>query len=169
MLESAANAHAEVGAPREGTSGMTLPRKILVPTDFSECADNALAYAVKLAAQLDATLHLVHAITISVGSFPEIGVAQAAWAAETSMKNAQESIDKRSAQYADQVPFAPSVIDVGDARDVIDGIAATMGADLIVMGTHGRRGLRRFLLGSVAESVVRSAPCPVLTVPIKPA
>ena len=147
---------------------MTLPRKILVPTDFSECADNALAYAVSLAARLDATIHLIHAITISVGSFPEIGVAQAAWAIETSTKNAQESIDGRAAIYRDRVPFGPSVIDVGDARDVIDGNAATIGADLIVMGTHGRRGLRRMLLGSVAESVVRSAPCPVLTVSIKP-
>lgn len=147
---------------------MTLPRKILVPTDFSEYADNALAYAVNLAATLDATIHLVHAITISVGSFPELGVAQATWAIETSTKNAQEFLDKRSAQYRDRVPFAPSVIEVGDAREVIDRIAATTGIDLIVMGTHGRRGLRRMLLGSVAESVVRSAPCPVLTVPTRP-
>ena len=146
---------------------MNLPRKILVPTDFSECADHALDYAVKLAAPLDATIYLVHAITISLSSFPEIGVAQATWAIDTSTKNAQESLDKRSAQYGDQVPFAPSVVDVGDARDVIDATAVAMGADLIVIGTHGRRGLRRVLLGSVAESVVRSAPCPVLTVSTK--
>ncbi len=143
---------------------MTLPRKILVPTDFSECADHALAYAVKLAVPLDATIYLVHAITVSLGSFPEIGVAQATWSIETSTKNAQESLDKRAAQYGARVPFASSIVDVGDARDVIDTAAATMGADLIVIGTHGRRGLRRILLGSVAESVVRSAPCPVLTV-----
>ena len=146
---------------------MTLPRKILVPTDFSEYADTALAYAVTLAAKLDATIHLVHAITVSLGSFPEIGLAQAAWAIETSTKNAQEALDKRSAQYGDQVPFAASVIDVGDARETINSIAAAIGADLIVLGTHGRRGLRRMVLGSVAESVVRSAPCPVLTVPTK--
>jgi nucleotide-binding universal stress UspA family protein len=52
----------------------------------------------------------------------------------------------------------------GDARDLINQTAAEVGADLIVMGTHGRRGVRRALLGSIAETVVRSAPCPVLTV-----
>lgn len=50
----------------------------------------------------------------------------------------------------------------GDARDVIDAVAAELGADLIVMGTHGRRGLSRVFLGSVAETVVRTAPCSVL-------
>lgn len=50
----------------------------------------------------------------------------------------------------------------GDARDVIDAVAAEIGADLIVMGTHGRRGLSRVFLGSVAETVVRTAPCSVL-------
>jgi len=61
-------------------------------------------------------------------------------------------------------PGAPFeiVMRTGDARDVIVNTAVEVGADLIVMGTHGRRGLRRALLGSVAESVLRHAPCPVL-------
>lgn len=52
----------------------------------------------------------------------------------------------------------------GDARDIIVNTALEVGADLIIMGTHGRRGLRRALLGSVAESVLRHAPCPVLAI-----
>lgn len=144
---------------------MTLPRTILVPTDFSEYADHALVYAVNLAAQLDATIHLVHAITIAVAGIPELGVAYGAMMMETSTKKAQEALDTRVAQYRDRVSLAPTRIEIGDARDVIERVAGTIGADLIVMGTHGRRGLRRMLLGSVAETVVRSAPCPVLTVP----
>ena len=56
------------------------------------------------------------------------------------------------------------MVRTGDARDVINQTAKELGIDLIVMGTHGRRGLTRALLGSVAETVVRSAPCAVLTV-----
>jgi nucleotide-binding universal stress UspA family protein len=52
----------------------------------------------------------------------------------------------------------------GDARDVIVDVAKEIGADLIVMGTHGRRGVRRALLGSIAEGVLRTAHCPVLTI-----
>lgn len=146
---------------------MSLPRTFLVPTDFSEHADHALAYAVSLAAQLDAKIHLVHAIVLPVGVLPEIGLAFGAVGMQTTTTDAQEAIDVRVAQYRDRVSFAPPVIEVGDAREVVDRIAGNIGADLIVMGTHGRRGLRQMLLGSVAESVVRSAPCPVLTVPTK--
>jgi nucleotide-binding universal stress UspA family protein len=60
--------------------------------------------------------------------------------------------------------MGPVRVEVGDAREVIDNVAEKIGADLIAMGTHGRRGVKRMLLGSVAESVVRSAPCPVLTI-----
>ncbi len=168
MQDSRGPALSQLGARCEGTYGMTLPRTILVATDFSEYADHALEYAVNFAAELGATIHLVHAITISVGLFPEIGVAYDSLIIETSTRKAQDAVDARAEQYRARASFAPTVVEVGDAREVIDRIAATIGADLIVMGTHGRRGLRRMLLGSVAESVVRSAPCPVLTVPTKP-
>jgi nucleotide-binding universal stress UspA family protein len=78
-------------------------------------------------------------------------------------KEAQAALEERAARVRDRVTVAPVRLEVGDARDVIDRSAEQIGADLIVMGTHGRRGIRRALLGSVAESVVRTAPCPVLT------
>lgn len=143
---------------------MNLPRTILVPTDFSECADRALAYSVDLAAQLDATICLLHSITNSVSSLPEVGAAYDVTIMESAREHAQAALDARVAQYRDRVGFAPTRLEVGDAREVIDLVASTSEADLIVMGTHGRRGLRRMVLGSVAESVVRTAPCPVLTV-----
>ena len=143
---------------------MNLPRTILVPTDFSEHADHALEYAAGLAARLDAKVHLIHAITIPSAGMPEMGIAYGALSIETLTKQAQAALDAREARYRDRITLAPVRLEVGDARDVIDRAAADVGADLIVMGTHGRRGIRRMLLGSVAESVVRSAPCPVLTI-----
>jgi nucleotide-binding universal stress UspA family protein len=143
---------------------MTLPRTILVPTDFSEQADHALDYAVELATQFGATVHLIHAIAVPAMGVHEIGVAYNAMAMESLTKIAQNALDDRKARYRERIALASARCEVGDARDVIDRTAADLKADLIVMGTHGRRGLRRFFLGSVAETVVRSAPCPVLTV-----
>jgi len=143
---------------------MTLPRTILVATDFSEHADAALAYAAELGAKLDATLHLVHAIGVPAMGVPEMGVAYASMTIESLTKAAQASMDERVALYRDRISLAPTRLEIGDARDVIDNVAETIGADLVVIGTHGRRGIRRVLMGSVAESVVRSAPCPVLTI-----
>lgn len=135
-----------------------LPRTILVATDFSEHADHALAYAAELATRLDAKLHLIHAIHLPSVGMNELGVAYDAMVIESLTKTAQEGLDARVARHR----IASARYEIGDPRDIIDRAAAS--ADLIVMGTHGRRGLRRFLLGSVAEAVVRSAPCPVLTV-----
>jgi nucleotide-binding universal stress UspA family protein len=72
----------------------------------------------------------------------------------------EKLIDKRR----HRIPFGPALIKTGDPRDVINEAAKELGADLIVMATHGRRGVSRMLLGSVTELVVRSAPCPVLCV-----
>jgi nucleotide-binding universal stress UspA family protein len=143
---------------------MTLPRTILVATDFSEHAEAALEYAAQLAARLDATVHVVHAIGIPAMGISEMGVAYASATIESATKTAQDAIAAQVAKYRDRVSLAPTRLEVGDARDVIDRVAEQIGADLVVMGTHGRRGIRRMLLGSVAEAVVRSAPCPVLTI-----
>lgn len=143
---------------------MTLPRTILVPTDFSEHADHALEYAAQLAVALDASVCLVHAISIPAMGVPEMGVAYSALNIKTMTEHAQSELDKRVAAYRDRVTLASARMEVGDARDVIDLAAEQVRADLIIMGTHGRRGLRRVLLGSVAESVVRTAGCPVLTI-----
>lgn len=143
---------------------MTIPRIILVATDFTQCADVALSYAADLASKLDATLHLVHAVSIPAVGIPEVGVAYASITMESTVKEAQSALDARAEQYRPRVSMAPVRIEIGDPRDAIDSVAELIAADLIVMGTHGRRGVRRLLLGSVAESVVRSAPCPVLTI-----
>ncbi|MDB4962808.1 MAG: Universal stress protein UspA [Myxococcales bacterium] len=145
---------------------MALPRTILVATDFSEHADYALEQAAELAAQLDATIHLLHVVTIPALGGPELPLVHPQVMHDATLA-AQRALDERVASYRDKVSMGPPRLDVGDARDVIDHAAEELGADLIVVGTHGRRGVRRFLLGSVAESVVRSAPCPVLTIRAK--
>jgi len=138
------------------------PRIILVPTDFSATADHALEYAAELARPLDATVHLVHAIGMPALGIPEIGMAYMSTVMERVTLEAQGELERRVATYRERIAMAPPRIEAGDARDMIDRVAKLIGADLIVMGSHGRRGLSRALLGSVAEAVVRTSPCPVL-------
>jgi len=135
---------------------------ILVPTDLSEYADQALDYAIELAQKLQARLTLLHIIDTT-----PLGVVEGAamlppsyWQElETGIEQSMEESLKRLHDVGLQgetiiihgVPFQ-SIIDTVKDR----------GTDLIVMGTHGRTGLTHVLMGSVAERVVRLAPCPVL-------
>ena len=146
---------------------MTAISRILVPTDFSATSKEAFAYATALATQLDASLHLVHAF--------EDPFTTAAFAAEMytplppSLRESMlRDIEQRLAEWmppADRARFKGTTeIALGPPARAIDDYAKTLGADLIVMGTHGHGGMRHLLLGSVAERVVRTAPCPVLTV-----
>jgi nucleotide-binding universal stress UspA family protein len=143
-----------------------LPKHILVPTDLSEGAEQALAYACELARSLDAEIHLLNVVGVPALGVPELGVAMTATLIDQLVVENQTALQElargRCAARLGQV-----LIKAGDARDMINRTAQELGVDLIVMGTHGRRGLTRALLGSVAESVVRSAPCAVLTVRLK--
>jgi nucleotide-binding universal stress UspA family protein len=140
---------------------MKLPTNILVPTDFSANAEVALDYAVALAAKLDAKIHLVNAVSLQ---FAEYGVAVTSSMVDNLVDANQRELDRLVATRSHKAAFGPTILDVGDARNVIEQTAAKIGADLIVMGTHGRRGLKRLVLGSVAESVVRDVSCPVLLI-----
>ena len=139
------------------------PKNLLVPFDFSEYSEHALDYAVNLATQLGATIHLVHVISIPTAGVPEVVVPINASMIENMVVDYQKELDKIAAARRKQVPVGQVHVRIGDAREVILHAAEEIGADMIVMGTHGRRGFRRALLGSVAETVVRTAPCPVLT------
>ena len=141
--------------------------KILVPTDFSETADAALDYAKTLAATLGASLHLVHVFR-DVYTFesyvPEVYVPPSPELRKRALADANAALLNRL-EATEEQRFAGS-------REIIFGLAAKQivkyaddhDIDLIVMGTHGRRGFAHLLLGSVAEHVVRTAVCPVLTV-----
>ncbi len=141
-----------------------LPKNILVPTDLSEGAEEALDYACELAIQLGAQIHLVNVIGIPALGMPELGVALTSTVIDSMIADNQQAIDALATSKAGRANIGQVLLKTGDARAVINQTALEVSADLIVMGTHGRRGVSRALLGSVAESVVRSAPCPVLTV-----
>jgi nucleotide-binding universal stress UspA family protein len=136
-----------------------LPSTILVPTDFSARAEHALDYACALAEKLGATVHLVHCIGASL---PELSVALTDSMIQSLQRDGEQSLEQLVTKRPG-IKFGKRTVLPGDARDGILANATALGADLIVMGTHGRRGIKRLVLGSVAEHVVRLASCPVLT------
>jgi nucleotide-binding universal stress UspA family protein len=143
-----------------------LPKHILVPTDLSEGAEQALDYACELARTLGAHIHLLHVIGIPTLGVPELGLAVTTTVIDDMVLDSQDAIARLARTKCD-AQVGQVLVRTGDARDVINQTAKELGIDLIVMGTHGRRGISRALLGSVAETVVRSAPCAVLTVRLR--
>jgi nucleotide-binding universal stress UspA family protein len=141
--------------------------KILVPTDFSESADAALAYAKTLAGCLGASLHLLHVFTDPYGPamyMPEVYVPVPEAARARALEDARTRLAERLDADEEVYFRGTRAIVTGLTAKQIVTYAADNGIALIVMGTHGRRGVAHLLLGSVAEHVVRTASCPVLTV-----
>ena len=140
--------------------------RILLPTDFSEQSHGAAAYACSFAEKFGAELHLLHVVQDLVTMVPEPGLAypppanytaELVAAAEQALARLPDpSLTANLSVVRTTRQGAPFVEIIRYARD--------NNVDLIVMGTHGRSGLAHVLLGSVAERVVRKAPCPVLTV-----
>jgi nucleotide-binding universal stress UspA family protein len=143
---------------------MTKIETILAPTDFSETAEWAVAYALDLARRLDASVHLVHVVAypIEVGGWPEAYGATFAGLREELKQDAELRLAKR-AESITGIKVSTDVREGSPARAIVDA-ARDRKCDLIVMGTRGSGGFTHLLLGSVAERVVRTAPCPVLTV-----
>jgi nucleotide-binding universal stress UspA family protein len=138
--------------------------RILVPTDFSPTADAALAYAKTLAARLDASLHVLHVFTDPYAVSTYVPEVYAPVTHERGLTDAQERLRERL-DADDQRRFRGTLaIVTGLTANEIVKYANECDVDLIVMGTHGRRGIAHFVLGSVAEHVVRISRCPVLTV-----
>jgi nucleotide-binding universal stress UspA family protein len=135
---------------------------ILVPTDFSDAADYALDYAIELAKTLQArltVLHVFHLSSLALGEAPPAVLDDTLKAMEA---NVQQQIQMDLARVQQAGLQGDSVIVEGVPFQAIIDTARDSGADLIVMGTHGRTGLTHVLMGSVADKVVRLAPCPVL-------
>jgi len=135
-------------------------RNLLVPIDFSVHAERALDYACELALSLDAAVHFVTAIGAAL---PELTVTLTGTMFETVRREREAALLELVKARCGKARIGQLLVMDGDPRDVILEAATRVGADLIIMGSHGRRGLTRALLGSVAESVVRRATCPVLT------
>lgn len=136
--------------------------KILVPTDFSEPSRSALRYGAAFADQFGAAVHFLYAVEHPTQfGFSGIDVTELTEELKTNADAKMEELHSMWAEYAFPVH---KEIRVGNPAQVVVDYAKEIEADMIVMGTHGHGAVRHMLLGSVAERVVRMAPCPVLTV-----
>ena len=145
--------------------------RILVPTDFSTTSDAALDYAREVAARFGGTLHLLHVLQDPFISGPlaaDAYVTDTPGVRTTILEDATARLRHRLTPPDRDELAAKAEVVFGSGADTIVEYAASRGIDLIVMGTHGRTGMAHLLLGSVAERVVRTAPCPVLTVRTPP-
>jgi nucleotide-binding universal stress UspA family protein len=137
---------------------------ILHPTDFSEHSEFAFRVASALARDYNARLILLHVIPPPMVIYAGGPVPAETWPSVEEVKEKLQSMEGRT----HHVRIESQVME-GDPVDMILRAAEETHSDVIVMGTHGRTALMRLLLGSVAESVIRKAPCPVLTAKPRPA
>ena len=144
-----------------GAETLTL-RNILLATDFSQYSARALGYALGIAARYAATLHLFHCIDPTPYNMVAPDAVQTACEAAWRDMHSLES-DLRSSGLAKDVEVKLRV-EAADLPTLLPEIAKDLDLGLIVVGTHGRTGWRKVVLGSVAEIIVDHAPCPVLTV-----
>ena len=154
------------GISRARAQQQRLIRTILVPVDFSDCSLAGLAYAVRFAKELGARIIVLHVtdlgpVMMTTGS--------GEYHLPTYMEAARRRCDDQMQDFLKRVDFDGVPVDASAVAGYCPGAiyeaAGREGADLIIISTHGRTGLRRALIGSVAEGTVRNAVCPVLVVP----
>lgn len=140
-------------------------KRILVATDFGDASQLALEYACVLAQRFGAGLRVVHVVETPPPVGTELDVPGAAEDLDRALQDAQHRISEAMRGVSGDDVVAQVL--VGFAPGRIVEYAQDHDIDLIVLGTHGRRGLAHLVVGSVAERVIRSAPCPVFTVRLR--
>ncbi|WP_255193679.1 universal stress protein [Natronobeatus ordinarius] len=138
-------------------------RRILLPTDGGEATDDALEHAVDLAGQYDAELHVLYVVDASVVT-GDIEVGTIVEEFESAGEHILEDVAERAHEAGLERDRITTKLARGTPHRTILEYTADQDVDLIVMGTHGRTGIGRYLLGSVTERVVRLADVPVVTV-----
>ena len=136
--------------------------KILVPTDFSEHSTKAVRYGADLAATFGAELHLFHAVEIVATAYVEGPYLSPDNEAEV-VATATRQLEQVSIESATDLKVVRKVVQGHPFVEIVR-YAKENAIDMIVIGTHGRGAIAHMLLGSVAERVVRKAPCPVMVV-----
>jgi len=141
--------------------------RILVPTDGSAGSRNILTHAEALATAHDSEIHALY--VVDIGRFSTLP-HEPTWEGVTDSlhREGEMALDMVERLVADDVTVTRATAEGSPSREIVE-YANQHGCDLIVMGTHGRGGIDRLLLGSVAERVVRSAHVPVVTVPVETA
>jgi universal stress protein A len=139
--------------------------RILIPTDFSTYSGAALKYACELATRFDSELHLLHTLEFHLSPTPDfaMGLDLTRYVQESKAVAAKTLASIVDPQWSAGRKVVQALVE-GSPKVEIVRYAREHEIDLIVLATHGRTGLAHILIGSVAETVVRTAPCPVLTV-----
>jgi|SRR5580658_10233975 nucleotide-binding universal stress UspA family protein len=143
---------------------MTELRRILVPTDFTETSDHAVDWALGVAAKIGGKVTLMHAYELPIIGFPDGTIIATPTIASHIADGSRAALDATVKRIAARGVSVESVLKEGIIYEEINAVAEAIDADLIVIGTHGRKGLARALLGSVAENVIRTATRPVVTI-----
>jgi nucleotide-binding universal stress UspA family protein len=138
-------------------------KKILCPVDFFPASDSAVSYAVGLAANYEAKIHLLHVITSVLPGTYEYALDMAGIVSRAA-ESAAEEMKKLVARTNESGAIAESEVRVGDVYDEIKRSIEVVKPELIVMGTHGRRGVERWFIGSTTEKLLRHSPVPILTI-----
>ena len=138
------------------STGISL-QNILFATDFSLCSEIALAYAVKLCRRFASTLHTVHVVREELTDVQPPDPFYLLHSAQRKMTSLVRSEPFGEIQHRE-------LLREGDVAQVLCDLTEVLGINLFVLGTHGRSGLKKLLLGSIAEEILGCAPCPVLTI-----
>jgi nucleotide-binding universal stress UspA family protein len=138
--------------------------RILVPTDFTETSDRALDWAVTLAGKLGASVTVMHSYEMPIAGFPDATIVATPELATRISDASKEALEKAAELRRGRGVAVDVVLREGVAWEEINAVADEIDADLVVIGTHGRHGLARALLGSVAEHVVRTGRRPIVTI-----
>lgn len=143
---------------------MGIAKKILVPVDFSTGSERAVEKAAELATLLDASVELMHVYQLPVFALPDSSITVSPTYIADLTDRAQQALDKYRDELSSRgLPALTKLVEGMPAQAIVDH-ANEIDAEMIVMGTHGHGGFKRFLLGSTAERVVRMASVPVLSV-----
>jgi nucleotide-binding universal stress UspA family protein len=163
---SVALEHLGAVAAGQEAAGMAKIRTVMVASDFSQASRAAFARAVELAKANRATLLVMHALTLVVQLLSGEYMPPQTWdrIEAANRREAQKQIEALVAKAKRAGVRATGLVMVGSPYEVIVRAARSKGVDVLVLGTHGRTGLPRFFLGSVATRVLATAHCPVLTV-----
>jgi universal stress protein A len=138
-------------------------KKILVPIDFSDCSKKALQYALPLAKRDDAALTLLNVVPIPPYAIGEVSGGDCSIPTRLRTSGEQELANLVQEVVRGEVKADTVVRNGSPAMEIVE-LARILPADIIIISTHGRSGLKHVFLGSVAEYVIRHAPCPVLVV-----
>lgn len=174
LLADASSARTEAGEDEAPLPlSQRIPQRLLVATDLSESSLPALKLAAALADRFGASVTLVHVLDMAYTSVPLLNATSADGDLQTQLVHRagdalRAFLEKHADTLGDRILEAPVLLQLGEAASELVQAARETATDLIVLGRHGYTGFRRFLMGSVAEAVVRQAPCPVLTIPIIP-